>query len=100
LEPQMQYSAAALAKPIRIIFSALLRPYRQVEREHAASPHLVSGISWEAGLEPVFELHLYQRTAGLLMRAAHTVRVLQNGSLRLYLAYMFATLIVALLLAR
>jgi hydrogenase-4 component B len=83
LEPQMQYSAAALAKPVRIIFRALLRPNRQIEREHAASPHHVTGVRFEAGLEPVFELHLYQRTVGLLLRGAHAVRVLQNGSLRL-----------------
>jgi hydrogenase-4 component B len=100
LEPQMQYSAAALAKPVRIIFSALLRPYRQIEREHAASPHHVSGVRFEAGLEPVYEQHLYQRVIGLLLRGAHVVRVLQNGSLRVYLTYMFATLVVALLLAR
>jgi hydrogenase-4 component B len=100
LEPQMQYSAAALAKPVRIIFSAVLRPYRQVEREHAASPHHVSGVRFEAGLEPVYEQHLYQRVVSLLLRGAHVVRVLQNGSLRLYLTYMFATIVVALLLAR
>ncbi|MFN8637806.1 MAG: hydrogenase 4 subunit B [Chloroflexota bacterium] len=100
LEPQMQYSAAALAKPVRIIFSALLRPYRQVEREYAASPHHVSGVRFEAGLEPVYEQYLYQRAISLLLVGAHVVRVLQNGSLRLYLTYMFATLVVALLLAR
>jgi hydrogenase-4 component B len=100
LEPQMQYSAAALAKPVRIIFSALLRPYRRIEREHAASPHHVSGVRFEAGLEAVYERHLYQRVIGLLLRGAHVVRALQNGSLRLYLTYMFATLVVALLLAR
>ena len=34
------------------------------------------------------------------LAAAREVRVLQNGSLRSYLAYMLVTLIVALLLAR
>ncbi|MCC6177839.1 MAG: hydrogenase 4 subunit B [Chloroflexi bacterium] len=100
LEPRMQYSAAALAKPIRIIFRALLRPYREVEQQHDASPHFVSGVRFEAGLEPVYEIHLYQRALGVLLRGAHLVRTLQNGSLRTYLAYMFATLIVALLIAR
>jgi len=100
LKPWMQYSAAALAKPIRVIFSALLRPYREIDRQHGPSPHVVSGVRFEAGLQPVYEPYLYERTVSLLLRGAHGVRVLQNGSLRLYLTYMFATLIVALLLAR
>jgi hydrogenase-4 component B len=100
LEPRMQYSAAALAKPIRIIFRALLRPSREVEREHAASPHFVSGIRFAAGHSPLYDQTLYRYAVGLGLRAAREVRVLQNGSLRAYLAYMLVTLVVALLLAR
>jgi len=100
LEPRMQYSAAALAKPIRIIFSALLRPHREVEREVAAAPSFVPGIGFEASLQPVYEHRLLRAPVGLVMIAARQVRTLQNGSLRTYLAYMFVTLVVALLLAR
>jgi hydrogenase-4 component B len=100
LEPRMQYSAAAFSKPIRIIFRFLLRPYRKVELEHVTSPHFVSGVRFEAGQQPVYEPRLYHQAVGLLLRGAHGVRVLQNGSLRLYLTYMFATLVVALLVAR
>jgi hydrogenase-4 component B len=100
LEPRMQYSAAALAKPIRIIFSALLRPHREVEHELAGAPSFVPGVRFEAGLQPVYEHRLLRAPVGLLMMAAGQVRALQNGSLRTYLAYMFVTLVVALLLAR
>jgi hydrogenase-4 component B len=100
LEPRMQYSAAALAKPIRIIFGALLRPHREVERELAAAPPFVPRIGFEAGLQPVYEHRLLRAPFGLVMLAARQVRTLQNGSLRTYLAYMFVTLVVALLLAR
>jgi hydrogenase-4 component B len=100
LEPGMQYSAAALAKPIRIIFRVLLRPYRAVEREHAASPHFVSGIRFEAGLSPLYDRPLYRHAVRLCLGAAREVRILQNGSLRSYLAYMLVTLVAALLLAR
>jgi hydrogenase-4 component B len=96
----MQYSAAALAKPIRIIFSALLRPYRQVERELAAGPAFVPRIGFQAGLQPVYEHRLLRAPVGLALSAARQVRAIQNGSLRTYLAYMFVTLVVALLLAR
>jgi hydrogenase-4 component B len=100
LEPRMQYTAAAFSKPIRIIFRFLLRPYREVEREYAASAHFVSGVRFESGARPVYEPPLYHQAVALLLRGAHGVRVLQNGSLRLYLAYMFATLVVALVLTR
>ena len=69
LEPWMQYTAAALAKPIRIIFSALLRPYREVEREHAAVAALrLRASASRPGLQPVYEPYLYERTVSLLMR--------------------------------
>jgi hydrogenase-4 component B len=100
LEPRMQYSAAALAKPIRIIFSALLRPHREVERELAAEPSFVPRIGFEAGLQPIYEHRLLRAPVGLVMIAARQIRSVQNGSLRTYLAYMFVTLVVALLLAR
>jgi hydrogenase-4 component B len=96
----MQYSAAAFSKPIRIIFRLLLRPHRQVEREYAASAQFVSDVRFESGERPVYEPRIYHQMVALLLRGAHGVRVLQNGSLRLYLTYMFATLVVALLLAR
>ena len=100
LEPRMQYSAAALAKPIRIIFRMLLRPHREVEREYATSPHFVSGIRFAAGLDPLYDRPLYRRAVRASLGAARRVRILQNGSLRSYLAYMLVTLVVALLLAR
>jgi hydrogenase-4 component B len=96
----MQYSAAALAKPVRIIFRALLRPYRAVEREQSAAPSFVVGVRFDAGLQPVYEHRLLRAPVGLVLSASRQIRALQNGSLRTYLAYMFVTLVVALLLAR
>ncbi|MHB1131771.1 MAG: hydrogenase 4 subunit B [Chloroflexota bacterium] len=101
LEPSMQYSAAALAQPVRVIFSWLVRPYREIEREHPANqPYFVSAVRYEAGIHPVYERHLYSPAVRGLLALAQWVRALQNGSLRTYLAYICATLVVALLLAR
>jgi hydrogenase-4 component B len=100
LEPAMQYGATALAKPVRIIFRALIRPYRQVQREHALSPYIVTAVHYEAGILPVYERYLYVPVASALMLLAHHVRRFQSGSLRLYLGYMFVTVVVVLLLAR
>jgi hydrogenase-4 component B len=101
LEPSMQYSSMALAKPIRIIFRALVRPYRQIDCEPAAErTYFVARVRYEAGLHPVYERYIYEPFVHGLLALAHRVRVLQTGSVRLYLAYIFGTLVVVLLLAR
>ncbi|MHB1004182.1 MAG: hydrogenase 4 subunit B [Chloroflexota bacterium] len=101
LEPSMQYSAAALAKPVRIIFGWLVRPYREIQREHRSdTPYFISAVRYEAGIHPVYERYLYAPAVRGLLALARQIRALQNGSLRTYLAYICATLIVALLLAR
>jgi hydrogenase-4 component B len=96
----MQYTSTALSKPIRLIFQALVRPYREVEREYSQAPFFVSKVGYEGGVMPIYERYLYRPAVRLLLGTAHRVRLLQNGSLRTYLAYMFAALIVAILVAR
>jgi hydrogenase-4 component B len=100
LEPRMQYSATGFAKPIRLIFQALIRPQRTVELEQPVSPLFVSGVRYEEGVQPIYERHLYQRTVGLLVSASTHIRALQNGSTRTYLAYLFVTLLIVLVLTR
>ncbi len=101
LEPTMQYSATALAKPVRIIFRALVRPYREVERKPKNGiAYFVSSVHYEAGIQPIYDRYLYAPSVRTLMACAHQIRVLQSGSLRTYLTYIFATLVVVLLLTR
>ncbi|MDO8690670.1 MAG: proton-conducting transporter membrane subunit, partial [Dehalococcoidia bacterium] len=101
LDPSMQYSATALAKPIRIIFQKIVRPYREVElTSESGIEYFVSAVQYEAGIHPVYERYLYSPVVRALLSLAQRVRAMQSGSLRTYLAYIFATLIVVLLLTR
>ncbi len=101
IEPSMQYSSTALAKPVRIIFRALVRPYREIERQHGTGlSYFVSGVRYEAGVRPIYEHYLYAPAVRGLLALAQQIRMLQNGSLRSYLAYLCATLVVVLLLTR
>ena len=100
LEPSMQYGATSFAKPIRLFFRAIVRPQRVVERTYAQEPYFVSRLRYHGSITPVFEQHLYGPISRVLLRSANLVRILQNGSLRLYLAYVLATLIVLLIVAR
>ncbi len=101
LEPSMQYSATALAKPVRIIFGGLIRPFREIERLHGSgTAYFVSSVRYEAGVHPVYERYLYKPAVQALLTLAQQIRLLHTGSLRTYLSYMFATLIDVLLLTR
>lgn len=100
LEPQMQYSATGFAKPIRLIFQALVRSHHSHDLERAASQQGVTAVRYVEGVHPIYERHLYQRSVSLLLEGSQYVRRLQSGSIRTYLMYLFLTLIVVLLVAR
>jgi hydrogenase-4 component B len=100
LEPGMTYGASAFAKPIRLFFRGIIRPERVIAHGYALAPYFVSRVHYHGSVPPVFEHHLYGPVSRGLLRVANALRVLQNGSLRLYLVYVLATLIVALILTR
>ncbi len=100
LEPRMQYSATAFAKPIRLIFQALIRPHRSVELARPVSEFFVSEVHYEEGVQPIYERHVYQRAVALLTLGSHRISRMQSGSLRAYLVYIFVTLIVTLVITR
>lgn len=100
LRPEMQYGSSAFAKPIRLFFRAIVRPERAVEAEYALAPYFAVRLRTHGGIQPVFERHMYGPTAAALLRAAAIARTLQNGSVRLYLAYILATLVALLVWPR
>lgn len=100
LEPRMQYSATGFAKPIRLIFQAVIRPQRVVEVERPVSDYFVSSVRYEESVHPIYERHLYQRGVSALIGASRRVRTLQSGSIRAYITYVFATLLLVLVLTR
>lgn len=100
LEPRMQYSATGFAKPIRLIFQAVIRPQRTVDVDRPISAYFVSSIRYDEQLHPIYERHLYQRGVAVLVGASRRIRTLQSGSIRAYIAYIFLTLLVVLTLTR
>lgn len=100
LQPRMQYSATGFAKPIRIIFQAVIRPQRSVVLDRPTSPYVVRAVRYEESVQPIYEQHLYQRGVALLLWTSHRIRLVQSGSLRAYLTYLFVTLVVVLVLSR
>jgi hydrogenase-4 component B len=99
LSPQMEYSATGFSKPIRMIFKALFRPRREVQREYDYSPYFARTIRFESAVEEVFEKRVYRPFQRGLLRLSRRVRALQAGSIQAYLIYIFVTLLALLLVA-
>jgi hydrogenase-4 component B len=92
-----EYTATAFSKPLRMIFAALFRPRREIEAEYEVSPYYPTSIRFESEIQPAFEIHFYHPLRDAILWVASRMRRLQHGSIHLYLAYVFITLILLLL---
>ena len=92
-----EYSATGFSKPIRMIFSALYRPRREIQADYEVSPYYPTAIRFESEIEPAFEKQLYDPLKDWLFRTARRMRSVQAGSIHAYLAYIFVALIALLL---
>jgi hydrogenase-4 component B len=99
LTPQMEYTATGFSKPIRMIFKALFRPRREVQREYDYSTYFTKTLRFEAHVEEVFETRIYRPLNRLVLRFSRRMRALQAGSIQAYLIYIFITLLLLLLFA-
>jgi hypothetical protein len=100
LEPRMQYGSTAFAEPLRLFFRMILRPQRATAHDWALPPYFPVRLTTRGSTLPLIERHLYSPTMHLVLRAANGLRLIQSGSLRTYLLYVFATLLVLLVVTR
>ena len=98
LKPEMQYSATGFSKPLRMIFRGLFRPHRALQTEFEFSRYFATTIRFESHIEETFEQRVYRPVLRQIFRASRRMRALQAGSLQAYLIYIFATLLVLLLI--
>jgi hydrogenase-4 component B len=99
LTPRMAYTATGFSKPIRMIFKALFRPRREVQREYDFSPYFATNLRFESHVEELFLTRIYRPMNWLVWRVSRRMRALQAGSLQAYLIYIFVTLLLLLLFA-
>jgi hydrogenase-4 component B len=97
LSAENEYTATAFSKALRMIFSVLYQPRREIQSVFDVSPYFPKEIRFESEIEPTFEKHLYVPLKDLLLRIAIRMRTIQAGSIHAYLAYIFVTLILLLL---
>ena len=100
LSPRMEYTATGFVQPIKRVFSTVYQPTIKLETEFLQeSRYFAKQRRFEFHIEPVFEKYLYDPVVHVFIQIADRLRILQAGSLHLYLAYIFATLVVLLLFA-
>ena len=99
LTPQMEYTATGFSKPIRMIFKALFRPRREVQREYDYSPYFAKTLRFESHIEEAFVTRIYRPLNRGILRMSRRMRALQAGSLQAYLIYIFITLLLLLMFA-
>ena len=97
LTPRMQYTATAFTKPIRMIFKRIYLPRRELRVSYAVKPFFVKAIKYSGEITPFFEKYLYDPVTTFIHKFAGKVRLLQSGSLQLYLGYILVTLILLLI---
>ena len=100
LTPRMQYTATGFAQPIKRVFGTIYQPTVKLETDLLEeSRYFARRRRFELHLEPVFQKYLYDPIVTFFSTLADRLRVIQAGSLHLYLTYIFVTLVVLLLFA-
>ena len=100
LTPRMEYTATGFVQPIKRVFSTIYQPTVKLETEFLdESRYFAKRRRFEFYIEPIFEKYLYDPLVAFFATLAGRLKVIQAGSLHLYLTYIFITLIALLLLA-
>ncbi|HEY9722925.1 MAG TPA: proton-conducting transporter membrane subunit [Oscillatoriaceae cyanobacterium] len=101
LTARNQYSAGGYAQPLRQVFGRLLLPHvQEIEVEGGLSPVFKRGVRYRVHMEALVEKVFYGPVTRGTLEAAHRLTRIQGGSVHLYLAYLFAALLVVLALLR
>ena len=98
--PNYQYTATSYANPIRIIFGMIYQPGRQAETQTERSPYFRMQVNYRVYVTPVFERYVYPAIIGSVRALSTGAKVFQSGSVNVYLAYIFAILVVTLIVIR
>jgi hydrogenase-4 component B len=99
LSPRMQYTATGFSKPIRMIFSSVFRPSREIDVSEPMSSYFKTTIKVDLKTEAIFDTQVYQPLLNSFLAMIRVLRRIQTGHIQSYLAYIFVTLIILLWLA-
>ncbi len=92
-----EYTATAFSKPIRMWFGNIYRSHREIQTTYGGSPFFKDRFIFDTQIEPIFEKYLYRPVTWLAITISRLMRIIQTGSIHLYLLYILITLVIALI---
>ncbi|VVB93316.1 F(420)H(2) dehydrogenase subunit L [uncultured archaeon] len=92
-----EYTATAFSKPIRMWFGNIYRSHREIQTTYGGSPFFKDRFIFDTQIEPIFEKYLYSPVTWLALTISRLMRIIQTGSIHLYLLYILVTLVIALI---
>jgi len=95
---RMQYGAVAYSNPARLIFNGLYRSHAELVAITPAASGGSGEIAYCQEVPPPLERPLYQPITTALETVAEKVKVIQSGSVNQYVLYIFAMVLVILVL--
>ena len=97
VEPALLWTSAGFTKPLRLVLEAVLRPERAVGLTELNG--VPQRLTYRGSVPHLFDTLLYRPAVRSALAVAAFARRLQSGSLRAYMAYLLALVIVVLALA-
>jgi len=97
LTARMQYTANAYTNPFRRIFEKIYLPIKDIHVVYVLKPFVVKSINYSSGIVPSIDKYLYKPATDFIYGIAGKVKLLQSGSLHIYLGYILITLLLLLL---
>lgn len=93
LTSRMQYSATAFTKPLKIIFKRVYMPKREVKILYSIDKLFVSSMRYSSDISPFLTKYFLIPLFSIINNFSNRLKLLQAGSLQLYLAYILITLV-------
>lgn len=99
LGPRMEITATGFSRSIITIFRGILKPTKQTEVDYrdADIRYFPKSNAIMLGMQDIYGKYFYKPIQKLIMKIAETVKLIQVGSVNIYVLYIFLTLIGLLL---
>ncbi|MEL1136180.1 proton-conducting transporter membrane subunit [Desulfitobacterium sp. THU1] len=97
LTSRMQYTSLGMTMPLRIVFKRILAFHPKIDREYGGNRYILRSLQYHSRIREMAEDVIYRPTMKLVLWCADRIRILQTGSIHIYLAYTLVTLVIVLI---
>ena len=92
-----EYTATAFSKPIRMWFTGIFRPHREIQTTYSDSSFIKEKVIFASEIEPIFEKYFYDPVTKVVITLSGFMRIIQTGYIQTYLLYILITLVISLI---